>query len=125
MWDPSNDSGNFRILDWEMVGLGSGPQDLGQYVLSNMDPADRRVCELELVQAYYEELVRCGVPPTDLWEYCWKEYCIGGVERWLWFLVWFLGQPTLREWTQFFHDQISAMMKDHDLTAANLTQPRP
>eukprot|EP00977_Amphora_coffeiformis_P029648 scaffold42123_cov221-Amphora_coffeaeformis.AAC.3 len=136
MWDPTNDhSGNFRILDWEMVGLGSGPQDLGQYVLSNMDPADRRVCERDLVQAYYDELVRCGVSPTnhyeddsettDLWEYCWKEYRIGGVERWLWFLVWFLGQPTLREWTQFFHDQISEMMKDHNLTAADLTQPRP
>ena len=27
-----------KLLDWEMVGLGSGPQDLGQYVISNMDP---------------------------------------------------------------------------------------
>ena len=134
MWDPTNDDGNFRILDWEMVGLGSGPQDLGQYVLSNMDPADRRTCERELVQAYYDELVLCGVPTSnqsendthsDLWEYCWKEYCVGGVERWLWFLTWFLGQPALREWTQFFHDQISAFMKDHNLTAADLTQPRP
>ena len=33
---------------YEMTGLGSGPQDLGQYVLSNMDAKERRACEEEL-----------------------------------------------------------------------------
>lgn len=116
-----------RLLDWEMVGVGSGPQDLGQYVISNMDPVDRRSCEYELVQAYYQELLRCGVEDSsnDLWEYCWKEYKIGGVERWLWFLVYFLSSPNLVDWALFFHDQISSFMDDHGLTAADLTQPRP
>ena len=109
-----------------MVGLSSGPQDLGQYVISNMDPVDRRACEKELVRAYYDELLRNGVKDdaNDLWDFCWKEYQIGGVERWLWFLVWFLGQENL-QFSQFFHDQIAAFMHDHDLTAENLTQPRP
>jgi hypothetical protein len=42
--DENNDDGNaankspIRLLDWELTGLGSGPQDLGQYILSNMEP---------------------------------------------------------------------------------------
>ena len=42
-----------KLLDWEMVGLGSGPQDLGQYVISNMDPVERKECERELIEAYH------------------------------------------------------------------------
>lgn len=137
-----------RIVDWEMVGVGSGPQDLGQYLISNMDPQERRLCEHDLVESYYYELIRHGVPidlntPNDrnyysssntsntntglspLWDYCWNEYKVGGVERWLWFLVYFLGQPSLKGWAQFFHDQIAAFMNDHNLSAADITQPRP
>jgi Ecdysteroid kinase-like family len=118
--------GSLRMLDWEMVGLGSGPQDLGQYVLSNMDPAERRACERELIQAYYEELMRNGIEDDgDLWEYCWKEYTVGGVERWLWFLIYFVGQPGMTDWAQFFHNQIAEFMVDHKLTAHDITQPRP
>ena len=115
-----------KLLDWEMVGLGSGPQDLGQYVLSNMDPAERRESEEELVKAYFEELKRCGVSNVD-WEYCWNEYKFGGLERWLWFMIYFAGQPpeSLPGWAQFFHNQISAFMKDHQITADDVGQPRP
>jgi hypothetical protein len=103
-----------------------GPQDLGQYVLSNMDPSERRACERELVEAYYKELIRDGVDDTDnLWEYCWKEYTVGGVERWLWFLIYFAAQPTMTDWAQFFHNQIASFMEDHKLTADDITQPRP
>ena len=38
MWDPNTTTSstrNLRLLDWEMVGLGSGPQDLG-YVVSSV-----------------------------------------------------------------------------------------
>ena len=47
MWVTSNCQGDdekvdsaIKLLDREMVGLGSGPQDLGQYMLSNMDPIE-------------------------------------------------------------------------------------
>ena len=56
-----------RLLDWEMVELGSGLQDLGQYVLSGGG---------DLVRAYYcitHELIHCGVDDEDetnsLWDY--------------------------------------------------------
>jgi len=131
MWICSNSSGNekedaIKIIDWEMVGLGSGPQELGQYVISNMDPAERRASEKELVEVYHKELKahlkedKCCCS----WEYCWSEYKVGGVERWLWFLVYFIGNG-MGDWAQFFHDQISEFMKDHNLSADDITQPRP
>jgi Protein of unknown function (DUF1679) len=119
------DKCNIRILDWEMVGLGSGPQDLGQYVLSNFSSQERRECEHEIVHAYHNELCLAGRNDVSF-EYCWNEYMIGGVERWLWFLIWFLGQgESLQGWAQFFHDQIADFMHDHNISEANISQPRP
>ena len=126
MWNVTD--GQLRLLDWEMVGLGSGPQDLGQYILSNMDPAERRACEHDLLRTYHQELVRCGLAEDEfnsLWDYVWREYRIGGVERWLWFLIYFVGQPGMAGWAQFFHDQIASFMEDHGLTPDDITQPRP
>jgi Ecdysteroid kinase-like family len=120
----SQETQMLKLLDWEMVGIGSGPQELGQYVLSNMDPVERRDCEKDLIQAYFAELKRCGVTNVD-WDYCWSEYKLGGLERWLWFLIYFAGQEGMLEWSQFFHNQIAAFMKDHGITAADVVQPRP
>jgi len=121
-----------RILDWEMVGIGSGPQELGQYVISNMTPVERRSCEKTLVRNYYEELIRSKNSNIVVeeeeeytWETCWEEYKIGGIERWIWFLVYFCGRTNMIEWAQFFHDQMAEFVKDHQLTPDNVTQPRP
>merc|ERR1712232_1492663 len=137
MW-MTKERDSVRIIDWEMVGLGSGPQDLGQYVISNMDPVERKECERELIEAYVDELVRTRIrmntpdrveddPSTDydaMLEYCWQEYKIGGVERWVWFLAYFVGIE-MYDVAQFFHDQLSCFMKDHSLTEADISQPRP
>jgi hypothetical protein len=109
-----------------MCGIGSGPQDLGQYIVSNMDPKDRRAHERAVVQAYHAELQRFGV--TVSWDYVWEEYRVGGLEWWLRFLVCFLGQehnPSLAGWAQFFRDQMASFLHDHDLTVDNITQVRP
>jgi hypothetical protein len=116
---------DLRLLDWEMVGLGSGPQDLGQYVLSNMDPKERHDGEKVLIQNYYHELIKLGVQDFS-WDECWKEYKIGGLERWLWFLVYFCAQEgPLLQWAQFFHDQIKAFVHDHQIQPKDVIQPRP
>lgn len=126
-FEKGSESGSLRLIDWEMVGLGSGPHDLGQYILSNMDPSERRACEVDVVRAYYDELVRLGVREFS-WDQCWSEYRIGGLERWLWFLIYFAGQdpgtPMLK-WAQFFHDQIAAFVDDHNIKVSDITQPRP
>lgn len=121
-----NCANDIRLLDWEMVGLGSGPQDLGQYILSNMDPMERRECEKQLLQNYYQKLVSLGVTNFS-WDECWLEYKIGGLERWLWFLVYFCGQEgdVMIKWTQFFHDQIREFVHDHKICPGDVTQPRP
>jgi hypothetical protein len=119
-----SDTRDLRLLDWEMVGLGSGPQELGQYILSNMDPSERRECEDKLIRNYHRELEQLGVELS--WEDCWKEYLIGGLERWLWFLVYFCSREgPLLEWAQFFHDQIKEFVHDHNIQPENVTQPRP
>lgn len=122
MW-MTKEADAIRLLDWEMVGLGSGPQDLGQYVISNMDPVERKQCERELVEAYFEELKKCR-PVDCTWDYCWNEYKVGGLERWLWFLVYFVGSG-IGEWGQYFHNQMKDFMADHELTAEDIVQPRP
>lgn len=121
----TKDLGTLKLLDWEMVGVGSGPQDLGQYILSNMDPKERRPCEEELIRSYHHELLANGVEGFS-WDECWREYKVGGLERWLWFLVYFCGQEgPLLKWAQFFHDQIAAFVLDHSLTVDMITQVRP
>jgi hypothetical protein len=115
-----------RLLDWEMCGIGSGPQYLGQYMLSNMEPKERRTHEGSLVQAYHAVLQKLGVAVS--WDCVWEEYHVGGLERWLWFLVYFLGQahnPNLAGWAQFFHDQMASFLHDHALTVDDITQVRP
>ena len=106
-----------------MVGLGSPSQDLGQYVISNMNPKDRRECEVSLIGEYHAELVRHGVVGYSFDE-CWREYTIGGLERWLWFLAYFAGLDHAG-WAQFFHDQVLEFMRDHNLSAKDVTQTRP
>ena len=120
----TKDPDQIQIIDWEMVGLGSGPQDLGQYVLSNMEPSERRACEHDILREYYNELTRLGVENWS-WEECWKEYRLGGLERWIWFLVYFNGQEgPLLDWAKFFHDQVAAFVKDHDIKPEEIGPPR-
>lgn len=122
----TNKSLNLRIIDWEMVGIGSGPQELGQYILSNMEPEERRENEQQLIRNYYNRLVELNVDDF-CWEDCWNEYKIGGVERWVWFLVYFCTQdnPVMKKWAQFFHNQIKEFVHDHGIKPEDITQPRP
>ena len=48
--------GRLVLLDWEVVGFGSGPQDCAQYVISHMNPQLRRDNEQRLVREYYTRL---------------------------------------------------------------------
>lgn len=121
-----NSSRMLKILDWEMVGIGSGPQELGQYIISNMDTGDRRKYELQLIRNYFNKLVELNVKDFS-WESCWNEYKIGGLERWLWFLVYFCGQngQEMMKWAQYFHNQIKDFVHDHGIRPEDVTQPRP
>jgi len=86
MWVPTSSDdtsgGHLVLLDWEVVGLGSGPQDLSQFLISHMDPSLRRSCEEDLVREYYNDLcAHEAVSASFTWECCWAEYVAGGCER--------------------------------------------
>ena len=117
-----------KFIDWEMTGIGSGPEGLGQYVISNMDPEMRRQIEKTLLHQYYSELLVHGVSSKDYtFEKCYHDYEIGGVERWLWFLAYMAGTNchVPDEWFYFFQGQLLAFIKDHNIQLADIIQTRP
>ena len=52
IFQESEGSKDFKLLllDWENVGIGSGPQEIGQYLISHMDPSLRAQVEREVVE---------------------------------------------------------------------------
>lgn len=127
-WPSASDasSGSTVLLDWEMVGLGSGPQDLAQYMISHMAPADRRRMEEPLLIAYYEELTR-GAVSIDAADYsfdeCKRDFISGGTERWVWMLALLTGMCP-DPMVQYFQDQLAVFMQDHNVTPESIGMPR-
>lgn len=118
------------MLDWEMVGLGSGPQEIAQYLISHMPPADRKRDEDALLHIYYNALVdpaNAGnaslTAESYSYEDCKKQFAEGGAQRWIWFLP-LLSSMCPDMMTQYFQDQVSAFLVDHDLTKDNIGCPR-
>ena len=117
------------LIDFEMVGLGSPAQELGQWTISHLEPAARRACERGLVSNYHSELVsvlqetgKAEEAAAFPLEACWEEYVAGGAGRWAWFvpvLIRLCG-PAMG---QFFHDQLAAFL--HDLVQDPSRCPMP
>ena len=80
-----------RIIDWEEVGVGSGPQELARFLIfmGVLDHAETRMSiQKDLVRAYYDELVRVNSSIADNFSYddCFRQFVIGGMRdsmRWL------------------------------------------
>mmetsp|Transcript_19736 Transcript_19736/g.62126 ORF Transcript_19736/g.62126 Transcript_19736/m.62126 type:complete len:367 (-) Transcript_19736:66-1166(-) len=114
------DDGRLTLIDFEMVGVGSGPQELGQFLISHMDPALRRAHERDLVRAYFDAL---RLPEAYDFDACWSEYLDGAAGRWLWFVP-YLAKVCPPEMGQFFHDQLAAFLADHFPDPALVPMPR-
>lgn len=128
MWKP-NSSHNLMLLDWELVGLGSGAQDVGQYFISHLNPKQRKEIEENMVRIYYNQLISYGINEKvnhDLqytWEMCWNEYIYGGIEKWIWLLA-LLSTMLPDPLMQYFHDQVEAFGHDHHVTPEKIGMPR-
>eukprot|EP00306_Pavlova_sp_CCMP459_P019696 CAMPEP_0185202674 /NCGR_PEP_ID=MMETSP1140-20130426/51505_1 /TAXON_ID=298111 /ORGANISM="Pavlova sp., Strain CCMP459" /LENGTH=427 /DNA_ID=CAMNT_0027770133 /DNA_START=162 /DNA_END=1445 /DNA_ORIENTATION=- len=131
---PATSGGRLGIIDFEMVGVGSGAQELGQFLISHMPPAERRAREKELVALYHSTLVgalesAATDPPPEgahaaySFERCWAEYVAGGAGRWLWFVP-YLAKVCPPEMGQFFHDQLAAFLHDHVPNPTDAPMPR-
>jgi len=126
----SAEQATMALIDFEMVGIGSPAQELGQYLVSHMPPDERRAVERELVQGYHAELCAnlrgrgLGEEADGLtFDACWREYVMGGAGRWLWFVP-YLAKMCPPAMGQFFHDQLAAFLHDHLPRAEEVGMPR-
>ena len=112
-----NKEGKSRLIDFEMVGLGSGAQDLGQFMISHTTPKERREIEKGAIKVYQKELCewlqKRGIS-IDGYDFdaCWAEYINGGAGRWLWFVP-YLAQVCPPAVANFFIAQTDAFLRDH------------
>lgn len=117
--------GRVVLYDWEMIKQGSPGQELGQFMLGNVDVELRRRIEKQLVMEYHRVLVAHGVDEADCpAEHLWSEYVFGGAAKWVWLLplmFTFMPEPTKMQW---FLDQFEAFISDHGITPENIPQPR-
>ena len=112
------------LIDWECVGVGSGPQDLGQFMISHVDPVLRARIERSAVEQYYTELKSLNPEGVGMTlDECFGEYVQGGLGRWLWFVP-MLVQMCPPKMGQFFADQVSAFIATHGVTGENVPIPR-
>ena len=132
MWtEQRTDRARPRMIDLELVGLGSGAQELGQYAISHAAPALRREHERAWVEAYHTELVatlraRGLHAEADAYtlDACFAEYVAGGAGRWAWFVPLLTGMASSPPMAQFFHDQLAAFLHDHVPEASAAPMPR-
>lgn len=111
---------HLRLIDFEMVGVGSPAQELGQWTISHMTPGVRRASERRLVAGYHAQVVK---NLSDRGEHgleafsadaCWSEYVAGGAGRWIWFVpVLAVMLSANAKMGQFFQDQLAEFLRDH------------
>mmetsp|Transcript_41382 Transcript_41382/g.108777 ORF Transcript_41382/g.108777 Transcript_41382/m.108777 type:complete len:111 (+) Transcript_41382:3-335(+) len=109
------------MFDWEMVGLASGPQDVGQFLL-NLEPDFCRQHARTCAQAYHAALEAAGV--TGLTEEdCWTEIRLGGLGRW-YSMVPFLCSMVPEKVLVFFYDNVKAFTEEWGVTPENAPAAR-
>ena len=129
---PSGNKDDFTLTlhDWEVVGVGSGPQDIGQFMISHASPELRRSVEQQALAAYLEALTIAiklrgdAAPPVPSPELVLKEYVHGGLARWIWLGV-FCIHICPPHMGQYFHDQVLAFALDHGVTPETIEMLRP
>ena len=119
------------LIDFEMVGVGSNAQELGQYIISHVPAAMRRAHTHEWVAAYHKELVaalRARGLESEAAAYtpeaCFAEHVAGGVGRWVWFVPILISMGLPSSMNQYFHDQLATFLHDHIPDPADTPMPR-
>ena len=124
MWIPGDSDCKVRLFDWEMVSLGLGPQELGQYVISHLDLSKHGVeVHRKLVQAYYEELTTINpeILHSCSFDACMENFVYGGMRKWLWML------PQLSKWNvkfmPYFVNQVDSFRAIHKVRPNDVCYP--
>ena len=122
------------LIDWEVVGIGSGPQDIGQFLISHMKTQYAVKLLDAVVSVYRNSLIKTlqavnpaqilTVPSLDDLK---KEIVYGGLERWVWLFGYMCGFESSMPpvYMQYFHDQLYGWVVKNGITAKNVGMPRP
>jgi len=120
-----------RLIDFEMVGVGSNAQELGQYIISHMPAEMRRANAERLVGVYHAALTaelrsrgRDEEASAYSFEACFAEYIAGGAGRWAWFVPVLIAMGLPAPMNQYFHDQLASFLRDHIQDPADAPMPR-
>jgi len=115
------------LIDWELVGVGSGAQDLGQYMISHCLPEERERLEGFFLDTYYTSLTRVltgrGVTVPFSRSELTRDYALHGVGKWLWLLV-VMSSFVPAKAMQYFKDQTLAFARTHNVTPETVGAPR-
>ena len=85
------------MVDVKIVGLGSGPQDLGQYILINMTQSiANRVNAISCRHITKNWCIAVSLKVLICWN-LWEELQSCRGQAWLWFLKWLLKRHGLAE----------------------------
>lgn len=124
------------LFDWDMVGLGNGAQEIGQFLISHMEPGLRKECWEEVLRKYYDRVVKVmqqrGEEKGDTeaaaqkssysWETCREHYVKGSMARWIFLLAnVFVDCPA--GWGPIFVKSVLAFAEDHGITAETVSMP--
>eukprot|EP00744_Colponema_vietnamica_P012913 GILI01018118.1.p1 GENE.GILI01018118.1~~GILI01018118.1.p1 ORF type:complete len:514 (-),score=142.70 GILI01018118.1:141-1682(-) len=105
------------LVDWEVVGIGSGPQDIGQYMTSHFTQEQFSTIATKAVTAYADALIAVIAPKSEaetatLRKSIFKEVCLGGLGRWAWLNGLMGGMEAIPLGAmQYFVDQVDLFMK--------------
>ena len=124
MWLPDDPVCRVRFLDWEIVSLDYGPQELGQYVIAAVDMSEYGVdAQSQWVKSYYEELVAINpsIENKCSFEACFNNFVIGGIRKWLIYLARF-STINLKMFYSFA-DQVDTFRKLHCVKPQNVGYP--
>lgn len=124
------------LLDWEVVGVGSGPQDIGQFLISHTETQEAFNMLDEVAVVYRQSLISTldavnhdtgksqAVPSLEAIK---REMVYGGIERWVWLFGYMAGWEESIPWLymQYFHDQMQGWIVANNVTAKDVGMPRP
>jgi len=117
----STETNTITLLDFEMVGVGMGPQDCAQLVMSHLPPDCFGHAAEVALSAYYRELTSGsnGVDAaTYTFDQCLGEYTDEGLGKWLWFLI-ILKNVMPPPMISYFAAQVDAFATHHERDASN------
>lgn len=137
--DPTKDEDHCKVylIDFEVISIGAGPQDLAQWMISHVNPVTRKENEMELLGIYYQTLQTVwkevfGEAKAEEFKSAYPfsmvlEDYINGVGKWIWLLCVCAGltEGIPDHLYQHFIDQMTDFLQTFDVSIEKGNVPEP